>query len=109
MTNVIPLTKPDPFEEHFWKWYPKSRRVRKAQCKLMVDRITSPEGYATRMKMPDGTMENVVHRATPEEIEAGTRTFLDKYRKPNSYEYVDGGRFIPLSTTFLNQGLWEDD
>lgn len=69
----------------FWGEYPKNRRTGKAKC-------------ANWFK---------THRPNEQTVQDMIRAI--RYLKTTEQWMTDGGRFIPLPATFLNQRRWEDD
>ena len=91
--------------DEFWDAYHSERRRKKSACRVVFEKITSPEGYHTRTRDKDsGQMIDIHLQATPEEIIMGAKAYYYQ-------ECVRGdtpAKFILHSTTFLNQGAWED-
>jgi hypothetical protein len=98
--------------DEFWEIYPSCRRTGKAICKSKWDAITSPTGLRTRTKDRDAdTYIHLTLSATPEEIIAGLKRACMLWRNPSkaaTSEWKEDGKYIPLPSTFLNQGRWLD-
>jgi len=114
MTNITPIRRPEPEPDSFdafWRAYPSPRRVGKVLAKVKWDAITSAGGLSTRILDKDsGEYVPVELRATPEEIIEGVKRYDAAMRLPGvgEYGYKDGGKFICLPSTYLNQGRWMD-
>lgn len=104
---VIPLTHDNRFEE-FWQLYPAPRRSGKALCKAKWDAIVGPTGLRTRTRDRDAEVFVLLTlSATPEEIIAGLKRCREQWKTEN-YKWKDDGKFIPMPSTWLNQGRWMD-
>lgn len=110
VANVVTLKREDKFEE-FWMLYPQPRRTGKAMAKAKWDAITGPTGLRTRTKDRDAdTFMSLTLSATPEEIIEGLKRSRELWeiKGVGKYGWKDDGKFIPLPTTWLNQGRWMD-
>lgn len=106
--NVVPMTHQDKFDE-FWKMYPSPRRTGKAICRAKWNAIVSPTGLRTRtLDRDSGVFISLTLSATPEAILAGLRRHVELWQDKATYGWKEGGKFIPMPATWLNQGRWED-
>jgi hypothetical protein len=121
MTNVVPIKEANGHElnghkalsfQDFWELFPSVKRTQKALCMAKWEAITSEDGFATRMKDRDAEQLVCIKlKATPEEIIEGLRRSCERWRGKKGaekYGWEDGGKFIPMSSTWLNQGRWMD-
>ena len=107
---AFPQPESDRFDD-WWQAYPHPRRVKKALCRELWNRITG-EGLETRTLDKDSnTYFPIFLKATPEEIIAATKRYAERNRKPGigNFGYVEDGKFICMSSSFLNQGRFLDD
>jgi hypothetical protein len=86
--------------------------MQKALCMMKWNAITSEEGLTTRMKDKDADQYvRITLQATPEEIVDGLKKSCEMWRGKKGaekYGWEDGGKFIPMPATWLNQGRWMD-
>lgn len=109
-TTVVTLNRDEKFEE-FWNLWPSPRRTGKALAKAKWDAIVGPTGLRTRAKDPTtDTYIPLTLSATPEEIIAGLKRAREQWSGTGAekYGWKDGGKFIPMPITWLNQGRWMD-
>ena len=106
-SNVVSLRpEQDRFEE-FWKAYPK-KKIAKPLCKSKWDAITG-KGLKTRTLDKDsGTYVEIELQASPEEIIAGLKRYVDSQWDRGACRFKDEGKFICNPSTWLNQGRWMD-
>lgn len=109
MSNVHHLIRESvtasQFEE-LWKLWPnKSKKpIARAKYEAIVK-----GGYITRTLDKDsGQYIELELSATPEQIVAGARAYVDSQIDKRTYRLFDDGRFIPHLATWLNGGRWED-
>lgn len=121
MANVVVLNRDNKFEE-FWTLYPSPRRTGKAICRSKWEAITGPTGLRTRTKDRDAECFIVLTlSAAPEAIIEGLKRALCQWHNPTltSWDgrtesqlrfpkWKDDAKFIPMPSTWLNQGRWED-
>jgi hypothetical protein len=119
MTNVVKITKEvnghavnghATFDE-FWDLFPSVRRSCRAICRMKWDAITSANGMKAKMK--DRSTDEYMYttlKATPEEILDGLKRSRERWqgKGEQKYGWEDGGRYIPMPATWLNQGRWMD-
>ena len=84
-TPHSPPTGASELFDLFWAEYPKNRRTGKAKC-------------ASWFK---------VHRPDEQTVQAMVQAI--RYLKTTEQWTRDGGQYIPMPATFLNQRRWEDD
>lgn len=92
--------------EAVWKLWPN--KAKKIIAKAKYDAILRG-GFRTRTLDKDsGQYVDIELAATPDDILAGVRAYIDAQIDRRTYKLRDDGRFIPHLATFLNQGRWED-
>ena len=121
MTNVVAIKEANGHTvnghkelsfEDFWSLFPSVRRMQKALCMAKWNAIVSKTGLETRMRDKDADRYvYITLQATPEEIIDGLKKSCDMWRGKkgaDKYGWEDGGKFIPMPATWLNQGRWMD-
>jgi hypothetical protein len=119
MTNVTQIREANGHElnghqadfEEFWDLFPAVRRVRKALCRAKWDKIISEKGLKTKTLDKDaGQYTKIRLKATPEEIIEGLMRSrkLWQGKGEQRYGWEDDGKYIPMASTWLNQGRWMD-
>ncbi len=108
MTTPIPLHAPaEATFDEFWQLYPSERKAGKPACRAKWNQITNG-GLKTRTLDKDsGTYIDIDLVATPAEIMAGLEAWKKTLALNPDYSYRDP-QFLPLVSTWLNQGRWED-
>ncbi len=108
--NVVTLF-PEPekavqsrFEE-LWKRWPN--HAKKALAKAKYEAVL--KGMKTRTLDKDsGGYVEIELEAGEDEILAGAKAYLDSQFDRTTYRYKDGGKYIPMLSTWLNGGRWMD-
>lgn len=112
LDNVVEF--PQPAHDHFSDWWDiQFHKVNRAICKEKWDRITSPEGYTTKMldKTTGEYIQGVHLKAEPEEI-------IEAQKRQNSAFFKLHGlgdemqakkQFVRRPAQWLNQAGWEDE
>jgi hypothetical protein len=119
MTNVVQIKEANGHElnghtadfEEFWDLFPAVKRLQKALCMAKWQAITSETGLDTRMLDRDaGQYAEIKLKATPEQIIEGLMRSrrLWQGKGDQRYGWEDGGKYIPMASTWLNQGRWMD-
>jgi NADH:ubiquinone oxidoreductase subunit F (NADH-binding) len=120
MTNVVTIKEANGHAvnghkalsfQDFWDLFPPPKRVQKALCMAKWEAITSNDGLQTRMKDKDAErLVEIKLKATPEEIIEGLKRSCERWRGRGEqrYGWEDGGKWIPMASTWLNQGRWMD-
>lgn len=109
-SGVVLMLRQDVKFEEFWNLYPSPRRLGKAMAHAKWDAITGPTGLHARVRDDSHNYTNLMLIATPMEIIEGLKRACMRWRNPvkGIQEWRDGGKYIPLPSTFLNQGRWLD-
>lgn len=106
--EIIPFPNADPFEE-FWKAYPSCKRVGKPVARAKFKAITNGGLKTKTLDRDSGSFIELELQATPQEIIDGVKRYAARNYEKNSYKWKDGGKFILMPATFLNQGRWMDE
>ena len=112
MSNVQHLF-PDPAPvapagdfETVWKLWP--RRDGKAVARTKYDAIIKG-GYRTRtLDKSSGQFIEMELSASPDEILAGVKAYVDSQIDKRTFRFRDDGKFIPHMGTWLGRGGWMD-
>ena len=92
--------------EDCWKRWPNKAKKPVARAKFLA---IVAGNYDTRTLDKDsGQYIPIELSATPEQIVAGVKAYMDGQIDKRTYRLKDDGRFIPHLSTWLNQGRWED-
>lgn len=101
---------PDPapatnrFEE-IWKLWPNKAKKPLARAKYTA--ILA--GLKTRTLDKDsGQYVEIELAASEDQVMAGVKAYLKSQIDPQTYRLRDGGRFIPMLSTWLNGGRFQD-
>lgn len=87
-----------------WKHWP--RKEGKPLAKAKYEAILKG-GFVTKTLDKDsGSYVEIELSATPEEILAGAKAYLETQFDRNTYRYRENARFVMHLSTFLNRGGW---
>lgn len=106
--NVVRLfaePAPSRFDE-VWALWPN--KAKKPLARAKYEAILKG-GYDTRTLDKDsGQYIPITLSATEDMIVAGVKKYLDTQLDRKTYRWKDEGRFIPMLSTWLNGGRYED-
>lgn len=107
--KIHQLFAPEPdatrFEE-LWKSWPNKAKKPLAVAKYQA--IVSGVLKTQTFEKDSNSYVALELNATEEQILAGAKKFLDSQLDRQTYKYRDGGRYIPMLSTWLNGGRWQD-
>jgi hypothetical protein len=118
MSNVLrlfdePVAPPAPTNEaaaavfeDCWKRWPNKAKKPIARAKFMA--IVAGKYDTRTLDKDSGMFIPIELSATPEQIAAGVKAYVDSQIDKKTYRLKDDGRFIPHLSTWLNQGRFED-
>ena len=91
--------------EAIWNLWPNKSKKPLARAKY----LSILKGCKTRtMDKDSGMFVEIELEATEDQIVAGIKKYLASQVDKNTYKLKDGGKFIPMLSTFLNGGRYED-
>lgn len=117
MSNILPMFQPEidmDAEKVSAAWlavkkcYPRKEKMAIAEAKFTAIVTT---GLKTQTLDKDSnSYVSIFLKATPDEIVEAVKKYEKSMRKPGigNYGYVDDGKYIPMLSTWLNQGRWMD-
>lgn len=105
-SNIIEMRQPETATfEDFWTQYP--RRTGKAMARAKFQAITNGGIQTRALDRDSGQYVALVLEATPEELVAAAKAYRKSLIGPDFRLKIDE-QFIPLASTWLNQGRFED-
>lgn len=113
MTNVLrlfpdetPAAAPKGDFEAVWKAWP--RKDGKAIARSKYEAILRG-GFKTRtLDKSSGQFIEMELSASPDQIAAGVKAYVNSQIDRNTYRFKDDGKFIPHLATWLGRAGWED-
>jgi len=101
-----PVAAPVGDFEAIWKAWPRKDGKAIARAKYLA---IIKGGYDTRtLDKSSGQFIEMELSATPEQIAAGVRAYVDSQIDRRTFRFKDDGKFIPHLATWLGRAGWED-
>lgn len=89
-----------------WKLWPN--KSNKAMARAKYEAVLRGRYRTKALDKDSGLYIDLELTATPEAILAGVKAYVESQIDKRTYRLKDEGRFIPMLSTFLNRGRWED-
>lgn len=106
-TPLFPETAKQSRFDELWKTWPNKQKKPLARAKY--EAIIRDGTLKTRTFEKDSnSYVEIEISGTEDEIIAGAEAYMSTQIDRNTYKLKDGGRFIPMLSSWLNQGRWTD-
>lgn len=92
--------------EAVWKAWP--RKDGKAIARAKYDAIIRGNYASKTMDKSSGQFLELNLSATPEQIAAGVKAYVDSQIDRKTYRFKDDGKYVPHFATWLGRAGWQD-